>query len=72
LTLLNRLTVDRDVPFRFAKRDLRYMTSREAAWDALISVIAGIPLIPIAAALESAAGIARRGGTVVVHASPTR
>jgi SAM-dependent methyltransferase len=72
LTLLNRLTVDRDVPFRFAKRDLRYATRREAAWDALISVVAGIPLIPIAVALELAAGIARRGGTVVVHASPAR
>jgi SAM-dependent methyltransferase len=72
LTLLNRLTVDRDVPFRFAKRDLRYATRREAARDALISVVAGIPLIPIAAALEPAAGIARRGGTVAVHASPAR
>jgi SAM-dependent methyltransferase len=72
LTLLNRLTVDRDVPFRFAKRDLRYPTRREAVWDALISVVAGIPLIPIAVALELAAGIARRGGTVVVHASPAR
>jgi 2-polyprenyl-3-methyl-5-hydroxy-6-metoxy-1,4-benzoquinol methylase len=72
LTLLNRLTVDRDVPFRFAKRDLRYATRPKAAWDALISVVAGIPLIPIAVALEPVAGLARRGGTVVVQASPAR
>jgi SAM-dependent methyltransferase len=71
LTLLNPLTVDRDVPFRFAKRDLRYANRLEAAWDALISVVVGIPLIPIAVSLELAAGLARRGGTVVVHASPT-
>jgi SAM-dependent methyltransferase len=71
-TLLNRLTVDRDVPFRFVKRDLRYSTRREAAWDAFTSVIAGIPLIPIAVALELAAGFGGRGGTVVVHASAAR
>jgi SAM-dependent methyltransferase len=71
LTLLNRLTLDRDVPYRFAKRDLDYANRREAAWDALISVVVGIPLIPIAVSLELAAGLARRGGTVVVHALPT-
>jgi predicted SAM-dependent methyltransferase len=70
LTLLNRLTIDRDVPFRFAKRDLRYRNRRDAAWDAFVSVLAGIPLIPVAVSLELAAGLARRGGTVVVHASP--
>jgi SAM-dependent methyltransferase len=72
LTLLNRLTVDCDVPFRFSKRDLCYSTRREAAWDALISVVAGIPLIPVAVALELTAGLAGRGGTVVVHASLAR
>jgi hypothetical protein len=70
LTLLNRLTFDRDVPFRFAKGDLEYSTRGWAAWDALDCVLAGIPLIPVAAALESAAGLARRGGTFVMHASP--
>jgi SAM-dependent methyltransferase len=69
LTMLNRLTFDRDVPFRFAKRDLRYRTRREAAWDALVSVFVGLPLIPVAVGLELLAGFARRGGTVVVRAS---
>jgi 2-polyprenyl-3-methyl-5-hydroxy-6-metoxy-1,4-benzoquinol methylase len=70
LTLLNRLTFDRDVPFRFAKRDLSYRNRREAAWDGLISVVAGIPLIPVAVSVELVAELARQGGTVVVHASP--
>jgi SAM-dependent methyltransferase len=70
LTLLNRLTIDRDVPFRFAKRDLDYGSRSEAARDALVSVVAGVPLIPIAVSLELLAGLARRGGTVVMGASP--
>jgi SAM-dependent methyltransferase len=69
LSMLNWLTVDGDVPFRFAKRDLRYRTRGEAVRDAVVSVVPGIPLIPVAAALEVAAGLARRGGTVVVNAS---
>jgi SAM-dependent methyltransferase len=70
LTLLNGLTAGRDVPFRFAKRDLRYQTRTDAVRDAFISVAVGIPLIPIAAVLEGGAGFARRGGTIVVHATP--
>ena len=67
LTLLNGLTVDRDVPFRALKRDLEYDRRRHAIWDGLVSVIAGIPLLPLAAGAELAAGVARRGGTVVVR-----
>jgi predicted SAM-dependent methyltransferase len=67
LTLLNGLTVDRDVPFRALKRDLEYDRRRDAVRDALLSVLPGIPLLPIAAAAELAAAIARRGGTVVVR-----
>ena len=34
LTLLNRLTIDRDVPFRFLKGDLSYRSRSDAARDA--------------------------------------
>jgi SAM-dependent methyltransferase len=71
LTLLNGLTVDRDVPFRFAKRDLRYRTSAEKMRDAFVSVVVGIPAMLAATALELGAALARRGGTVVVHATPS-
>ena len=67
LTLLNGLTVDRDVPFRALKGDLEYDRRRDAVRDGLVSTLAGIPLLPIAAAGELIAGIARRGGTVVVR-----
>jgi SAM-dependent methyltransferase len=70
LTLLNGLTVDRDVPFRFVKRDLRYRTRGEKVRDAFVSVVVGIPAMLAAAALEFGAALAQRGGTVVVHASP--
>jgi SAM-dependent methyltransferase len=70
LTALNWLTSDRDVPFRLVKRDLRYPSRGEALRDAVISVFAGIPLIPLACLLEAGAGFARRGGTVVAYASP--
>jgi hypothetical protein len=68
LTLLNRLTTARDVPFRFAKRDLRYERRTHAARDAMITVIAGPLLVPVAVALELGAAVARRGGSIVVEA----
>jgi SAM-dependent methyltransferase len=68
LTLLNRLTAARDVPFRFAKRDLRYERRTHAARDAMITVIAGPLLVPVAVALELGAAVARRGGSIVVEA----
>jgi len=68
LTLLNRFTVNRDVPYRFLKRDLAYARPYEAAWDAVASVLIGLPLLPVAGLAEFAGGLARRGGTVVVRA----
>jgi SAM-dependent methyltransferase len=70
LTLLNRVTSGRDVPLRFLKRDLRYSRRTDAVRDAVVSVVVGIPLIPIAVLAELGAGLAGRGGTVVVHAAP--
>ncbi|MFL5906588.1 MAG: class I SAM-dependent methyltransferase [Solirubrobacterales bacterium] len=70
LTMLNWMTIDRDVPFRFMKRDLRYRRRMDALRDALISILVGVPLLPAAALLEVGAGLARRGGTIVVGASP--
>ena len=70
LTLLNRLTRGRDVPLRFMKRDLRYSRRADAVRDAIVSVVIGIPLLPIAVLAEMGSGFAGRGGTVVVHAAP--
>ena len=70
LTLINRLTKERDVPFRLLKRALQYERRSDAIRDALIVAIVSLPLLPVALVLEALAGIARRGGTIVVHASP--
>jgi SAM-dependent methyltransferase len=70
LTLLNRLTAARAVPFRFLKRDLRYESRAQAVRDALVTVVLGPPLLLIAAALEGAAMVAGRGGSLVVEARP--
>lgn len=69
LTLLNKLTHSRDVPFRYLKGDLHYSSRAAALRDAVTSVGAGIPLMPIGALLELAAALARRGGNVVVEAA---
>ncbi len=69
VTLLNRLTGARDVPFRFLKRDLSYSRRRDAVRDAAITLTVGVPLVLIAIVLEAVAGLLRRGGTVVVEAS---
>lgn len=68
LTLLNLLTVARDVPFRGLKRDLSYRRRADAVRDALVTGLAGPPLVPVAAAAELCAGLVGRGGTVVVRA----
>ncbi|MDX6573708.1 MAG: hypothetical protein QOC86_2864 [Gaiellales bacterium] len=68
LTLLNRITHDRDVPLRFLKRDLRYERRAEAVRDGAASVVIGIPLVPAAALLELGAALGGRGGAVVVRA----
>jgi SAM-dependent methyltransferase len=62
-TLLNRLTHERNVAFRALKRDLR---PGPGVWrDLALTALAGPPLAPIAVALELAAGLAGRGGSVV-------
>ena len=68
LTLLNRITHDRDAPLRFLKRDLRYARRADAVRDAVVTVVIGIPLIPIAALMELGAALGGRGGAVVVRA----
>jgi SAM-dependent methyltransferase len=70
LTLLNRLTAARDVPFRFLKRDLRYPSRVPAVRDAVVTLVLGPPLLLVALALEAGAMLARRGGSVVVEARP--
>ena len=67
-TLLNRLTSERDVAFRFIKRDLREARPRDRRRDLAVTAIAGPLLVPVAVALEVTAGLAGRGGTMVVEA----
>jgi SAM-dependent methyltransferase len=70
LTLMNRVTIERDVPFRLLKRALRYERRGDAIRDAVIVVIGSLPLLLLAILLEPVAAIARRGGSVVVQAQP--
>ena len=42
LTMLNRLTAERDVPFRFAKGALDYERRSDAVRDTLASVLASV------------------------------
>jgi SAM-dependent methyltransferase len=65
-TLLNRVTRERDVAFRALKRDLD--DGPGIGRDLALTAVAGPLLAPVAVALEVAAGIARRGGTVVALA----
>ncbi|MBS1868985.1 MAG: class I SAM-dependent methyltransferase [Actinobacteria bacterium] len=67
LTLLNRLTRERDVAFRLLKRARRGCGARGAA-DVALTLLAGPLLAPLAVALELLAGLLRRGGTIVVLA----
>jgi SAM-dependent methyltransferase len=65
-TLLNRLTSERDFAFRLLKRDLPE-GSRSRRRDLLVTAIAGPLLAPVAILAELAAGLARRGGSIVVE-----
>ena len=67
-TLLNRLTRERDFAFRLLKRDLAEADGRGRARDLAVTLLAGAPLVPLALALELAAGLTGRGGSVVVVA----
>ncbi len=67
-TLLNRLTVERDFAFRLLKRDLGPAGAGTRIYDLLVTAVAGPLLIPVALAAELAAGLAGRGGSIVVEA----
>ena len=67
-TLLNRLTVERDFAFRLLKRDLQPAPAPVRAFDFAVTVLAGALLAPIAVVAETVAGLAGRGGTMVVEA----
>lgn len=67
-TLLNRLTRERDVAFRFIKRDLGEIPRRDRWRDLIVTAVAGPVLVPVALALELGAGLRRSGGTMVVEA----
>jgi SAM-dependent methyltransferase len=67
-TLLNRLTGERDFAFRLLKRDLGPAGAGARLRDLLVTAIAGPLLVPVAILSELLAGIARRGGSIVVEA----
>jgi SAM-dependent methyltransferase len=67
LTLLNRTTHNRDVPYRLLKRDLTYARRFDGVRDTAAAVLFGIPLLPVAALVELGAGLMRSGGTVVIQ-----
>jgi SAM-dependent methyltransferase len=67
-TLLNRLTIERDFAFRLLKRDLGSAGRGARALDMLVTAVAGPLLVPVSLAAELAAGLAGRGGSIVVEA----
>lgn len=68
-SLLNRATTERNVAFRALKQDLGSVSASTRRRDLAVTLGLGAPLAPLAAVLELAAGLARRGGTVVVDAT---
>lgn len=67
-TLLNRLTREQDVAFRVLKRELPHRSRLSAGADLAVSGVAGAVLILPAVALELGAGLAGRGGSLVLSA----
>jgi SAM-dependent methyltransferase len=66
-TLLNQLTSERDFAFRLLKRDLA-ATGRARRWrDLAVTALAGPLLVPVAVLAELGAGLAHRGGSIVVE-----
>jgi predicted SAM-dependent methyltransferase len=65
MALLVRLGMRPGFPFHFLKRNID-VRAKDVALTAL-----GVPLLPVAAALEVGAAAARRGGTVAVIARAT-
>jgi hypothetical protein len=73
LTLLNLLTFHRDFPVEALAGRLRPGRGRSLAayWiDAAVTILAAVPTAALAAILESAAVIARRGGMIEIQAEP--
>ncbi len=68
-TLLNRLTGERDFAFRLIKRDLAGVGRAARLRDLIVTVVAGPLLLGVAIAAELAAGLAGRGGSIVVEAT---
>ncbi len=68
-TLLNRLTIERDFAFRLVKGDLGATPGATLARDMIVTVVAGALSSPVAIALELGAGLAGRGGSMVIEAS---
>jgi SAM-dependent methyltransferase len=71
LTLLNRLTSERDFAFRLLKRDLDETSPWSRRRDLGVTAIAGPLLAPIAVLAELAAGLVRCGGSIVVEGIAT-
>jgi hypothetical protein len=70
-TLLNRLTAERDFAFRLLKRDLGPAGAGTRLRDLAVTAIAGPLLAPVAIVAELLAGIAGRGGSIVIEARAT-
>jgi SAM-dependent methyltransferase len=68
-TLLNRITREPNVAFRLLKRDPG-LTRARARGDIALTALLALPLAVVAPLLELAAGLARRGGSVVALARP--
>lgn len=64
-TILNRLTRQPNFAFRLLKRDAEL---KLRPFDLAVTVLMGLPLIPLAAAAEALAGLAGCGGTLVIGA----
>lgn len=67
-TLLNRLTGERDFAFRLLKRDLDPDRGGAHRRDLALTAVAGPLLAPVAVVAELVAGLARRGGSIVIEA----
>jgi SAM-dependent methyltransferase len=70
-TLLNRLTAERDFAFRLLKRDLGPAGAGARLRDVVVTAIAGPLLVPVAIVAELIAGVAGRGGSIVIEARAT-
>jgi SAM-dependent methyltransferase len=70
-TLLNRLTAERDFAFRLLKRDLGPAGAGARLRDVVVTAIAGPLLVPVAIVAELVAGLAGRGGSIVIEARAT-